>query len=219
MDFSCLHQMEEMPRRVEVLNETISLRGRTVQDIIKLIYSAIGSESTWRFVLVVGLGFGMVSGIGAAGLAWLIDKGYKNSQIEQKQSVSPAELAEAPYIILDYLKQTNGPSGFYVRNDGRQNAVRVQIHEIRTDGKVATFGELASVRNDGQMMGTYSTSAPLDEVLEGFPLDAQGKTTIPVTVDFYGFDGERHFQTECMFRYQRGRGLSLMRCQKKALSD
>jgi hypothetical protein len=187
-----------------------SSRGRNLQDTIKLIHSAIGSESTWRFVLVVGLGFGIVASIGAGGLAWLIDKGYKKSQAEKQQATYQAELAEAPYIILDYLSQPKGPSGFYVRNDGRQTAVQVQIDTIRAGNKVATFGELASVRNDGQMMGTYSTSTPLNEVLEELP----DKTIIPVIVDYYGFDGERHFQSECTFEYEAGRGLDRKRCRK-----
>jgi hypothetical protein len=152
-----------------------SARGRIVQDIIKLIYAAIGSESTWRFVLVIGIGFGLVTSVGAGGLAWLIDKGYKKSQAETRQQSSQAELIEAPYVILEYLTQSNGHSGFYISNSGRQNAVQVQISDIRVGNKIATFGELPSIRNDGQKTGTYSTGVPLEEVLN----DLADKTILP----------------------------------------
>jgi len=59
----------------------------------------------------------------------------------------------------------------------------------------------------------------LDEVLEALPVNSDGTASIPVTVDYYGFDGQRHFQTECTFEYRRGHGLSLLTVRKKAVSD
>jgi hypothetical protein len=176
----------------------------------KFLHEAIGIESPRLFILAFAL-FGFFS---AGFVGWGIDRAYrvKLNQDAEKQ----ASTAESPYIILDYLKQQHGPSGFYLRNDGRQNALRVQINNTRAGNKVATFGEIASVRNDGSMTGTYSTGTDLDEVLQEIPVDNEGKATLAVRVDYYGFDGERQFQTECVFQYQRGRGLSLLSCKKKS---
>jgi hypothetical protein len=68
------------------------------------------------------------------------------------------------------------------------------------------------IKNDGQMNGTYSISVPLDYVLNELP----DKATVSVIVDYDGFDGERHFQSECTFEYVRGRGLDRKRCRKKS---
>lgn len=51
-------------------------------DIVKAIHEALHTESTWIFVICIALGMGIAGG----GLAWLIDRGYKNAQKERRVS-------------------------------------------------------------------------------------------------------------------------------------
>jgi hypothetical protein len=44
-------------------------------EIVDGIHKAFRIESTWAFVLLIAAGFGIVGG----GLAWIVDKGYRNS--------------------------------------------------------------------------------------------------------------------------------------------
>jgi hypothetical protein len=50
------------------------------------IHAALGTDSTLVFVLVVALGFAVVGG----GVAWLVDKGYKNEKAERQSTSQPA---------------------------------------------------------------------------------------------------------------------------------
>ena len=53
-------------------------------EIVEAIHKALRIESTWAFVLVIALGTGGIGGV----VAWIVDKGYKNSA-EYKQSHQP----------------------------------------------------------------------------------------------------------------------------------
>jgi hypothetical protein len=51
-------------------------------EIVRAIHEALGTESTFVFVLVVVLVFGSLSG----GAAYIVDKGYKNARTGERQS-------------------------------------------------------------------------------------------------------------------------------------
>jgi hypothetical protein len=50
-------------------------RGSIMYDIVEGIHKALRIESTWAFVLIISVSFGVVAGL----FAWIIDIGYKNS--------------------------------------------------------------------------------------------------------------------------------------------
>jgi hypothetical protein len=55
---------------------TFQREGRGLMyEIVEGIHKALRIESTWAFVLIIALGFGVVGG----GIAWIIDLGYRNS--------------------------------------------------------------------------------------------------------------------------------------------
>lgn len=44
-------------------------------EIVKAIHEALHTESTWAFVLTVAIAGGLLFG----GVAWIVDKGYRNA--------------------------------------------------------------------------------------------------------------------------------------------
>jgi hypothetical protein len=62
-------------------------------DMVKAIHEALHIESTWAFVLVVSLVFALMSG----GVAWVVDKGYKNSlRAHSEAAVPQAHTSDSP---------------------------------------------------------------------------------------------------------------------------
>jgi len=51
-------------------------------EMVKAIHEALHIESTWAFVLVIALVFGVMSG----SVAWVVDKGYKNALRERAET-------------------------------------------------------------------------------------------------------------------------------------
>ncbi len=68
-------------------------------EIVEAIHKAIGTESTLVFVLVISVLFGA----GGGGMAWLVDRGYKNSP-------EYAALHKAPTISVEWHIFGNAPT-------------------------------------------------------------------------------------------------------------
>jgi hypothetical protein len=61
-------------------------------DIVKAIHEALHTESTWAFVLTVAIAGGLLCG----GVAWIVDKGYRNALAERSEHQQPALPAAQP---------------------------------------------------------------------------------------------------------------------------
>jgi len=127
--------------------------------------------------------------------------------------------ADAPYVYLQYSPTQSGPSGFLLVNVGQQSALHVQINEIKVGGQSARFGELPSIKNDGQAQATYSLATELAALLEGLAVNADGHAQLIVAVDYWGIDTIRKFRTVCTFDYQKGSGLSLVTYHRDIVSS
>ena len=126
--------------------------------------------------------------------------------------------ANAPYVVLDYATNPNGPSGFTVRNLGQDPAIRIQINDVRTGNRIARFGELVMSQSNGGQAATYSEDDDLDNVLMGFPVDEKGHAQVTATVDYWALDNMRKFRTTCVFRYYNGQHRAdLMRSSRELM--
>jgi hypothetical protein len=130
-------------------------------DTIGAIHKALGIESTWKFVLIIAFGAGVVGVIVGGFVAWIVDVGYKNSD-EYKADHSPKTptVAATPIDLApqSVTVQQNASS------QGVQSATSTTSH--RKQGKPESLPTQAAAREPaGQAQPTYSVTNPQGSIV------------------------------------------------------
>jgi len=87
-------------------------------EMVKAIHEALHIESTWAFVTVIAVVFAIMSG----SVAWVVDKGYKNSPEYRDQQISgPATTMPQPNAPKTTLPQADAPNKTAATRDVHRN--------------------------------------------------------------------------------------------------
>jgi hypothetical protein len=89
-------------------------------ETVRAIHEALRTESTLAFVLFMAMVFAVLNG----GVAWLVDRGYKNSLVEAQSETRPW------LFVSPNIDQSSGSISLVVSNQGKTPAYNVNITEL-----------------------------------------------------------------------------------------
>jgi hypothetical protein len=185
--------------------------------VVSVILTLLGFAYNWQTLPGRSFrAFALVSFLIASARVWTI---------EHRKNQNYVRSADAPYVLLSYLRAQNSPSGFYIFNHGRETAIQVHINDISLGSRIATFGEFPSLQPDGQDRGTYPATVlmaegetpsivnDLNSLFIGLSKDAE----VAVSVDYWALDNIRKFRTNGVLHYYHEGSHAEVRSQKREL--
>jgi hypothetical protein len=98
-------------------------KGEFMFEIVKTLHEVFRVESTWAFVLIIGMAFGSIAGF----FAWITDRSYKNSKKEQAQQHEMLKTIMRPNAVTEAKAQPVSDTPTQARSQTLTDQQKTQI--------------------------------------------------------------------------------------------